>query len=77
MPRGTKRVIDFNEQLKKIDDQISLLQSQREEFLQQKRRADLEALSLFLRQNNLPATDAIEYLTTVVAASTTPQGEEV
>lgn len=69
MPRGVRKILDFNEELKKIDGQIDELKAKRSALLEKKREHDLGTLYDFLDKNGISTEDALEILTTAVAAA--------
>lgn len=77
MPRGVKKALDFNGELKLIDEQIAELQRKREEVLGKKKEAELNALSSFLEAHEISMSDALDILNIAIAASKATPPTEV
>lgn len=69
MPRGVRKTVSTEEQLRKINEQIAALQEQREQLLEKKKDGDSKKLVEFLAENQINFEDAKRYLTTAIAAS--------
>ena len=77
MPRGVRKQVNYTEELKKIEKQMSALEAKRKELLTQKNEADMKALSEFIAANDLSAADAIAILSPAVAAAAQKPDENV
>lgn len=77
MPRGVKKALDFNGELKLIDEQIAELQRKREEVVGKKKEAELNALSSFLEAHEISMSDALDILNIAIAASKATPPTEV
>ena len=71
MPRGVKRIINYEEELKKIDAQLKALHKQRDALTERRRKEAFSKLNSFMSENGISAADAVEFLS--VAASTDQQ----
>lgn len=69
MPRGVRKAINYDEELRKIDERIGLLTEKRKEILEKKANADMRALTEFITNNNMTVADAIAILSPAVAAA--------
>ena len=58
MPRGRKN-LSLDEQLQEIDNQLSTLQSRREELVAKKHEEDMQVLARFMAENNMSAAQVI------------------
>lgn len=47
MPRGVRKILDFNEELKKIDGQIDELKAKRSALLEKKRVGESKLLPVY------------------------------
>ena len=56
MPRG------LDEQLQEIDNQLSTLQSRREELVAKKHEEDMQVLARFMAENNMSAAQVISLI---------------
>ena len=61
MPRGRK-ILSLDEQLQEIDNQLSVLQSKREEIIAKKQEEDMQFLSKFMNLNNMSAAQVISLI---------------
>lgn len=77
MPRGVKKVPDFNEELRIIDEQIEELKRKRGEVIGKKREEEIRTLSSFLEDHNISVSDALDILNIAIAASKTTSSAEV
>ena len=77
MPRGVRRIVNYDSELAEIDrkiaghkEQIHQLEDRRKEIAEQQQRADFERMMSFLKQQGISVEDAISLLspaTTVTA----------
>ena len=58
MPRGRK-ILSLDEQLQEIDNQLSVLQSKREELVAKKHEEGMQGLAKFMTENNMSAAQVI------------------
>ena len=61
MPRGRKN-LTLDEQLPEIDNQLSVLQSKREELITKKHEEDMQVLARFMAENNMSAAQVISLI---------------
>ena len=61
MPRGRKN-LSLDEQLQEIDNQLSTLQSRREELVEKKHEEDMQVLARFMAENNMSAAQVISLI---------------
>ena len=61
MPRGRK-ILSLDEQLQEIDNQLSVLQSKREEIIAKKHEEDMQVLAIFMTENNMSAAQVISLI---------------
>ena len=61
MPRGRKN-LSLYEQLQEIDNQLSTLQSRREELVAKKHEEDMQVLARFMAENNMSAAQVISLI---------------
>lgn len=61
MPRGRK-ILSLDEQLQEIDNQLSVLQSKREEIIAKKHEEDMQVLARFMAENNMSAAQVISLI---------------
>ena len=61
MPRGRKN-LSLDEQLQEIDNQLSTLQSRREELVAKKHEEDMQVLARFMAENNMTAAQVISLI---------------
>ncbi len=61
MPRGRKN-LSLDEQLQEIDNQLSTLQSRREELVAKKHEEDMQVLARFMAENNMSAAQVISLI---------------
>lgn len=77
MPRGVRKPVDVRLEMAKIDDQIKALQDQRKTLAKKKMEEDFVELQDFLREKDISETEALDMLTTAVAASQKTESIEV
>lgn len=68
MAARTKKA-DYQEELRKIDEEMAALEKKRKGILARKRDSDAQVLTEFLRTHGISAEDAVEMLTPVAAAA--------
>jgi len=61
VPRGRKN-LSLDEQLQEIDNQLSTLQSRREELVAKKHEEDMQVLARFMAENNMSAAQVISLI---------------
>lgn len=61
MPRGRKN-LSLDEQLQEIDNQLSTLQSRREELVAKKHEENMQVLARFMAENNMSAAQVISLI---------------
>jgi len=61
VPRGRKN-LSLDEQLQEIDNQLSTLQSRREELVAKKHEEDMQVLARFIAENNMSAAQVISLI---------------
>ena len=61
MPRGRK-ILSLDEQLQEIDNQLSVLQSKREEIIAKMHEEDMQVLARFMAENNMSAAQVISLI---------------
>ena len=61
MPRGRKN-LSLDEQLQEIDNQLSTLQSRREELVAKKHEEAMQVLARFMAENNMSAAQVISLI---------------
>lgn len=69
MPRGVRRIVNYDSELAEIDrkiashkEQIHQLEDRRKEIVEQQQRADSERMMSFLKQQGISVEDAISLL---------------
>ena len=69
MPRGVRRIVNYDSELAEIDrkiagprEQIHQLEDRRKEIAEQQLRADSERMMSFLKQQGISVEDAISLL---------------
>ena len=65
MPRGRK-ILSLDEQLQEIDNQLSVLQSKREELVAKKHEEDMQVLAKFITENNMSAAQVISLISPAI-----------
>ena len=65
MPRGRK-ILSLDEQLQEIDNQLSVLQSKREELVAKKHEEDMQFLAKFMTENNMSAAQVISLISPAI-----------
>ena len=72
MPRGVRRIVNYDSELAEIDrkiaghrEQIHQLEDRRKEIAEQQLRADSERMMAFLKQQGLSVEEAISQLSPV------------
>lgn len=68
MPRGVKKVVDINDEIRKIDNQIEELRKQREKLASKRREDAFAKLTSFIESNGITVEDAVAYLAPAVSA---------
>ena len=78
MPRGVRGSVDYDAQIQKLDERISMysdrmagLKAERQELVSKKQEAEMSGLYEFIKQNGITPTDAIKQLSSSVAAAQT------
>ncbi len=71
MPRGTKRIVDYSQELEEIEQkiekhrkQIGSLEQRRKDVISLQQKAETEKLMKFLSSSGITVSDAIEKLST-------------
>lgn len=71
MPRGVRKTIDYDEELQKIDMQITRwqntikeLQEKKRELLEQKQQQEMKQIYVYMQENNLTSADLLARIQT-------------
>lgn len=71
MPRGVRKPIDYEEELQKIDMQITRwqntikeLQEKKRELLEQKQQQEMKQIYVYMQENNLSSADLLARIQT-------------
>ena len=77
MPRGVRKVINYEEAFQKIEQQIETLEAKKEALLRRKNEEDMNTIMEFIKQHNMTASDILAILSPAVAASAAKESVKI